>query len=157
MISLKGQTRGEDICDAVLECLRAKDINATHQVSVAIDGAPSMTGVQKGFVALLQKTLDRKLLTFYCNLHQEALCAQTFPLECTQVMNVVIQIINKIMAKALNHDQFRMLLDEVDSMYSDILLYNKVRWLSRGEVLKRFVVCLKEVKTFLDTKGLNYL
>ena len=60
------------------------------------------------------------------------------------------------MAKALNHRQFRMLLDEVDSMYSDLLLYNKVRWLSRGEVLKRFVVCLKEVKTFLDSKGLNY-
>ena len=60
------------------------------------------------------------------------------------------------MAKALNHRQFRMLLDEVDSMYSDLLLYNKVRWLSGGEVLKRFVVCLKEVKTFLDSKGLNY-
>ena len=60
------------------------------------------------------------------------------------------------MAKALNQPQFRMLLDEVDSMYSDLLLYNKVRWLSRGEVLKRFVVCLKEVKTFLDSKGLNY-
>ena len=32
----------------------------------------------------------------------------------------------------------------------------KVRWLSREEVLKCFVVCLKEVKTFLDSKGLNY-
>ena len=60
------------------------------------------------------------------------------------------------MAKALNHCQFRMLLDEVDSMYSDLLLYNKVRWVFRGEVLKRFVVCLKEVKTFLDSKGLYY-
>ena len=50
-----------------------------------------------------------------------------------------------------------MLLDEMDSMYSDLLLCNKVLWLSRGEVLKRFVVCLKEVKTFLDRKGLNNL
>ena len=49
-----------------------------------------------------------------------------------------------------------MLLNEMDSMYTDLLLYNKVRWLSRAEVLKRFVVCLKEVKTFLDSKGLNY-
>ena len=156
LMLLKGQTRGEDICEAVLECLRIKGINTNHLVSVATDGAPSITGAHKGFVVLLQKSLDRQLLTFHCILHQEALCAQTFPPECTQVMNVVIQIINKIMAKALNHRQFRILLDEVDSIYSDLLLYNKVRWLSRGEVLKCFVVCLKEMKTFLDRKGLNY-
>ena len=156
LIPLKGQTRGEDICEAVLECLSAKGINTTHLVSVATDGTPSMTGTQKGFVTLLQKSLDRKLLNFHCILHQEALCAQTFPSECTQVMNVVIEIINKIMARALNHRQFRMLLEEVDSMYSDLLLHNKVRWLSKGEVLKRFVACLKEVKIFLESKGLNY-
>lgn len=153
LIPLKGQTRGEDICEAVLDCLRVKEINTTHLVSVATDGAPNMTGVQKGFAALLQKSLDRKLLTFHCILHQEALCAQTFPPECTEVMNVVIQIVNKILAKGLNHRQFRQLLDEVESTYSDLRLHNKVRWLSRGEVLKRFVACLEEVKTFLGSKG----
>lgn len=112
---LKGQPQGEDICEAVLECLRAKEIKTTHVVSVATDGAPSMTGAHRGFVALLQKSLDRKLLTFHCIVHQEALCAQTFPPECTEVMNVVIQIINKIMAKGSNHRQFRSLLDEVES------------------------------------------
>ena len=79
LIPLKNQTRGEDICEAVLECLRAKGINTTHLVSVAADGAPSMTSAQKGFVALLQKSLVRKLLTFHCTVHQEALYAQTFP------------------------------------------------------------------------------
>lgn len=121
LIPLKGQTRGEDICEAVLDCLRVKEINTTHLVSVATDGAPNMTGAQKSFVALLQKSpLDRKLLTFHCILHQEALCAQTFPLECTEVMNVVIQIVNKILAKGLNHCQFRQLLEEVESTYSDL-------------------------------------
>ncbi|KAL1007606.1 hypothetical protein UPYG_G00089010 [Umbra pygmaea] len=156
LIPLKGQTRGEDICEAVLNCLRAKGINTTHLVLVATDGAPSMTGAQKGFVALLQKSLDRKLLTFHCILHQEALCAQTFPPEYTEVMNVVIQIVNKIMAKSLNHRQFRSLLDELESTYSDLQLHNKVRWLSRGEVLKRFAACLEEVKTFLGSKGLTF-
>ncbi|XP_066471497.1 protein FAM200C-like isoform X2 [Tiliqua scincoides] len=156
LIPLKGQTQGEDICEAVLDYLRAKEINTTHLVSVATDGAPSMTGVQKGFVALLQKSLGRKLLTFHCILHQEALCAQTFPPECTEVMDVVIQIVNKIMAKALNHHQFRLLLDEVESTYSDLLLHNKVRWLSRGEVLKHFAACLEEVKTFLGNKGFTF-
>ena len=130
LIPLKSQRRGEDNCEAILECLRAKGIHTTHLVSVASDGVPSMTGAQKGFVALLQKSLDRKLLSFRCILHQEALCTQTFPPECTQVMNVVIQIINKIMAKAVNHRQFRRWMD---SMYSDLLLYNKVRWLPEGK------------------------
>ena len=137
LIPLKCQTRGEDVCEAVFECLRAKDIKTTHMVSVATDGAPSMTGARGGFVALLQKSLNRKLLSFYCILHQEALCAQTFPPECTEIMNLVIQIVNKIMAT---------LLDEVESTYSDLLLHNRVRWLSRGEVLKRLLHVWKRLK-----------
>ncbi|XP_039204226.1 uncharacterized protein LOC120310168 isoform X16 [Crotalus tigris] len=156
LIPLKGQTRGEDICEVVLDYLRANEINTTHLVSVATDGAPSMTGAQKGFVALLQKSLGRTLLTFHCILHQEALCAQTFPPECTEVMNVVIQIVNKIMAQGLNHRQFCLLLEEMESTYPDLLLHDKVRWLSRGKVLKCFVACLEEVKTYLGSKGLTF-
>ena len=156
LIPLKCQTRGEDVCEAVFEFLRAKDIKTTYLVSVATDGAPSMTGAHRGFVALLQKSLNRKLLSFQYILHQEALCAQTFPPECTEVMNVVIQIVNKIMAKGLNHRQFRALLDEVESTYSYLLLHNRVRWLSRGELLKRFAACLKEIKTFMSSKGFSF-
>ena len=156
LIPLKGQTRGEDICDAVLQCLNDKGIHTGHLISVATDGAPIMRGSQKGFVTLLQKALDRDLLAFHCILHQEALCAQTFPAECIEVMNHVIQIVNKILAKALNHRQFRASLEEVESEYADLLLHNKVCWLSRGEVLRRFVACLEHVNTFLKTKGLNY-
>lgn len=99
VIPLKGMTRGEDICEAVLDCLKNKEINTclTHLVSVSTDGAPSMTGAQRGFVSLLQKSLDRKLLIFHCILHQEVLCAQTFPPEYTEVMSLVIRIVNKIM------------------------------------------------------------
>ena len=157
LIPLKCQTRGKDLCEAVFECLRAKDIKTTHLVSVATDGAPSITGAHRGFVALLQKSLNRKLMSFPCILDQEALCAQTLPPERTEVMNVVIQIVNKIMAKGLNRRQFRELLDEVESTYSDLLLHYKVRWLSRGEVLKRFAACLEEIKTFMSSKGLSFL
>ena len=156
LIPLKFQTLGEDVCKAVFECLRAKDIKTTHLVSVATDGTPSMTGAHRGFMALLQKSLKRKLLNFHCILHQEVLHAQTFPPECTEVMNVVIQIVIKIMAKGLNHRQFRALLDEVESTYSDLLLHNRVRWLSRGEMLKRFAACLEEIKAFMSSKELSF-
>ena len=46
LIPLKGQTRGEDVCEAVLNCLRAKGINTTHLVSVATDGAQSDRSAQ---------------------------------------------------------------------------------------------------------------
>lgn len=61
-----------------------------------------------------------------------------------------------IMAKGLNHRQFCSLLEEVESTYSDLLLHNKVRWLSRGEGLKRVAVCLEHIKTFLESKGLTF-
>lgn len=51
LISLKGQTWGGDICEAVIDYLRAKEIKATHLVSVATDGAQSMTGAHRGFMA----------------------------------------------------------------------------------------------------------
>ena len=44
----------------------------------------------------------------------------------------------------------------VNSTYSDLLLHNKIRWLSRGEVLKRFAACVEHVKIFLQSKDLTY-
>lgn len=75
--------------------------------------------------------------------------------ECVEVMNLVIKIVNKIIANGLNHRQFCSLLDEADSAYLDLLLHNRVRWLSRGDVLKCFAACLEHVKTFLESKGLS--
>ncbi|KAK1339817.1 hypothetical protein QTO34_018374 [Cnephaeus nilssonii] len=42
--------------------------------------------------------------------------------------------------------EFLALLLEVDSTYSGLLMYNNVRWLSRGKVLERFVECFEEIK-----------
>jgi len=71
-------------------------------------------------------------------------------------MNLVIKIINSILAKALYHRQFEDFFEVIGSPYSDLLLHNKVRWLSRGNVLKRFALCLREIKTFLNEKGIDY-
>ena len=34
-------------------------------------------------------------------------------------------------------------------MYTRLLVYNNVRWISRGSILKRFVECLDEIRLFL--------
>ncbi|GBM69105.1 General transcription factor II-I repeat domain-containing protein 2A [Araneus ventricosus] len=71
-------------------------------------------------------------------------------------MNLVIKIINSILAKALYHRQFKDFLEEIDSQFTDLLLHNKVRWLSSGNVLQRFDLCLTEIKTFLNEKSIDH-
>ncbi|GBM50739.1 General transcription factor II-I repeat domain-containing protein 2A [Araneus ventricosus] len=71
-------------------------------------------------------------------------------------MNLVIKIINSILAEATYHRQFKDFLEEIESQFSDLLLHNKVRWLSRGNVLQRFALCLSEIKTFLNEKSIEY-
>ncbi|GFT25166.1 general transcription factor II-I repeat domain-containing protein 2A [Trichonephila clavipes] len=68
-------------------------------------------------------------------------------------MELMITIINSILAKALNHHQFKEFLFEMESEYADLLFRNKVRWLPRGNVLKRFASLFPEIKAFLIEKG----
>ena len=58
--------------------------------------------------------------------------------------------------KHSNHRQFKEFLNEIDTQYSYLLLHNTVRWLSTGKVLKRFALCLNEINTFLNEKGINH-
>ncbi|CAH2301091.1 Hypothetical predicted protein [Pelobates cultripes] len=60
------------------------------------------------------------------------------------------------MARSLNFRQFQALLDEVHGQYNTLLMYNNVRWLSRGRVLERFVACLDEIRLFMNEKGQEY-
>ncbi|GBN69232.1 General transcription factor II-I repeat domain-containing protein 2A [Araneus ventricosus] len=68
-------------------------------------------------------------------------------------MAVVTKIVNLISSQALNKRKFDALLDEVNSVYNGLLMHNNVRWLSRGNVLQRFVECLEEIRLFLQNEG----
>ncbi|GFV52791.1 general transcription factor II-I repeat domain-containing protein 2 [Trichonephila clavipes] len=124
-------------------------------VSISTDGAKSMTGVRKGFFATLKEKINPEILVYHCIIHQEALCAQTFPDEICTVIELMITIINSILVKALHHRQFKELF-EMESEYADLLFHNKVRWLSRGNVLKCFASLFPEIKAFLLEKGVHY-
>ncbi|XP_059530961.1 general transcription factor II-I repeat domain-containing protein 2-like isoform X8 [Myotis daubentonii] len=156
LLPLRGQTRGEDIANAVIECIEKHHIPLDKIVSISTDGSKSMTSVRNGFVAIVKEKINHDILTYHCIIHQEALCVQTFPEEICKVMELVIKIINSIIAKALNHRQFKEFLVEMESEYADLLLHNKVRWLSRGNVLKHFASLLTEIKAFLLEKGVHY-
>jgi hypothetical protein len=57
---------------------------------------------------------------------------------------VVKKIITFITARAHNNRSFAKLSDETEAQYSGLLMYNTVRWLSRGHVLNRFVDLLEK-------------
>ena len=59
------------------------------------------------------------------------------------------------MSKALYQRQFKGFLNEIETQYSDLLLHNNLRWLFKSKELKRFALCLNEVNTFLNQKGIN--
>lgn len=68
-------------------------------------------------------------------------------------MTVIICIVIFIRGRALNHQLFKALLDELDSECGDIIYHAEVRWLSRGKVLTIFVALLLENKTFFEKQS----
>ena len=71
-------------------------------------------------------------------------------------MNVAVKVVNFILARGLNHRQFRELLTEVDAEHNDLVYYCEVRWLSRGRMLERLYDLRGEVAAFLSMKGANF-
>lgn len=156
LLSLPGRTQGIDIHNAVMEAFSSLDISPEKVVSVTSDGAPSMVGTTSGFIHFFAKEAKHPLIQFHCIIHQEALCAKESSKKLDDVLKDVTKMVNFIMARALNFRQFQALLDEVQAQYNTLLMYNNVRWLSRGRVLERFVACLEEVRLFMNEKGEDY-
>jgi len=66
------------------------------------------------------------------------------------------RVVNSISARALHKRLFEVLLNEVESVYKGLKIYNNNRWLSRGLVLKRFVECFYEITIFLNDHYISY-
>lgn len=68
-------------------------------------------------------------------------------------MNVVVKTVSFIKARGLNHSQFQHFLTELEAEYTDVIYHCEVRWLSRGNVLKRFYELREEIDMFMTHKG----
>ena len=111
-----------------------------------------------GMVKLLKDKLqaqdtDSDVLSFHCILHQESLCKAALDLK--HVVEPVVSVVNTIRARALNHRQFKSLLEDMEAEYEDVIHHNSVRWLSLGKVIKRVWVLQNEILLFLDMKGIS--
>ena len=65
-------------------------------------------------------------------------------------MKIVVESVNLIRARSLNHRRFQNHLAARDDAESgDLLFYNSVRWLSGGAFLERFAALLPHIVSFL--------
>ncbi|GFV40913.1 general transcription factor II-I repeat domain-containing protein 2B [Trichonephila clavipes] len=112
-----------------------------------------MVGKKIGFFSLFKTDVGHLILEGHCIIHQQALCAKSGLASLDNVITLVTKIVNLISSQALNKRKFDALLDEVNSAYNGLIMYNNVRWLSRGNVLQRFVDCLEEIRLFLQNES----
>ena len=95
-------------------------------MSATTDGAPSMIGERAGFVSLSTKEVSHPFIDFHCIIHEEALCAKVGLKELQEVMQTVTKVVNCNSARALHKRQFEVLLNEVESVYKGLKMYNNV-------------------------------
>ncbi|GBN17445.1 General transcription factor II-I repeat domain-containing protein 2A [Araneus ventricosus] len=68
------------------------------------------------------------------------------------VLDAVVKLVNTIRSRGLTHRQFRDFLQSVQSEYSDVLYYTKVRWLSAGCVFERVWQLKDDIVLFFHEK-----
>ncbi|KAI6661857.1 General transcription factor II-I repeat domain-containing protein 2-like [Oopsacas minuta] len=157
--SMHGRTRGIDIFEEFLKIVSENNIPALKLSGISTDGAPSMLSTGTGFKGQVLRWLTENNVTeiswCHCIIHQEALCAKTLGLE--NVMKLIVDVVNFIRSKGVNHREFKEFLKDLDSDYGDVLYFTSVRWLSRGVVLKRVWELRDEISSFLASKGKKVL
>ncbi|XP_058141943.1 general transcription factor II-I repeat domain-containing protein 2B isoform X2 [Dasypus novemcinctus] len=155
-VPMTGTKSGNEIFSRFEKSLKKFNIDWSKLVSVASTGTPTMVGVNDGLVTKLKSKVatfckGSDLKSVCCIIHQESLCAQKLKMD--HVMDVVVNSVNWICSRGLNHGGFTTLLYELDSQYGSLLYYTEIKWLSRGLVLKRFFESLKEIDSFMSSRG----
>ena len=154
MAGLSSTTMGQDICEQVLKVVIKFELNPAKLCCVTTDGAPSMTGRINGFIKkILNAVGAQDVVVSHRLIHQENLCTKV--LDFAEVIRNVVQCVNYIRARGLNHQQFNAFLDELDSEYPDVVYFSAVRWLSRAATLKRLWNLRQEIKFFMESKHQN--
>ena len=65
----------------------------------------------------------------------------------------MINFVNFIKFKALNHHQFQEFLRSTDAVYGDIIYFSEVRLLSMGKMLKEMYDLQTKIKVIMGSKA----
>ena len=155
LVPMTDTSTATDIFAALVKVLDGIGVDWSKAVSLVADGAPSMIGRKAGVAAKFKEKVNNsnsgnKFWSFHCIIHQEALCCKALKMD--HVMEVVVETVNFIRSRSLNHRQFDSFLNERNVSFA-LPYYTEVRWLSRGTVLKRFFALRNEIRDFMEKKG----
>ncbi|GFG37021.1 hypothetical protein Cfor_05726 [Coptotermes formosanus] len=144
-----------DLFKSVITTLNRLGQNLTNLSDVITDGAPAMEGRGEELVELMQEEVTKNginnVMKYYFLIHQEKLCAKS--LKAESVIRVVVNVVNSILSKGLNHREFQDFLHNLETEFRDVVYYSEVRWLSRGKMLKRMFDLKEGGQTFAEGKG----
>ena len=135
--TLKKQIQGEDIYASLISMMKSRNIEIKSVMSLTTDGAPAMLTRGKGLVGRLVND-NPDLMKYHCIIHQVVLCASLRD-EYRDVVETIIKLVDFLQTTSpLQLRLLRNFLSENNGRYTELLVHNNVRWLSRGRVLKRY-------------------
>uniref|UniRef100_A0A8C5ET12 HAT C-terminal dimerisation domain-containing protein n=1 Tax=Gouania willdenowi TaxID=441366 RepID=A0A8C5ET12_GOUWI len=154
LIPLEGQTTGEILFAKISAFFEENNLDLARINMLVTDGAPSMVGRDQGLAARMAAVAPQ-MRSLHCLIHQSLLCAKLSG-ELKETMDSVMAIINFIRCtSSLQHRLFRKLLADMSAEYKDLLIHNDIRWLSKGNALKRFCELKEEILVFLQSSKLK--
>uniref|UniRef100_A0A5S6R6E9 DUF4371 domain-containing protein n=1 Tax=Trichuris muris TaxID=70415 RepID=A0A5S6R6E9_TRIMR len=148
---IRSDTKGLTMFGEVGNYFNEKNIPFQNLIACATDGAASMVGRYRGFIAHLKAVLP-SVFTIHCVIHREHLVSKKLGSQLNRSLSVVIQVVNYIKSHALQNRLFRQLCEENNEDFDTLLLHTEVRWLSRGNCLQRFVALWKTIVAFMSDK-----
>ena len=150
--SLVTDTKGETIFNEVVTYFQENNIPLKNIIACATDGAPSMTGRYKGFIAHLKKAVP-EVFCIHCVIHRQHLVAKKMSARLHDALSVVIQIVNHIKSNSLRDRLFHEFCKQNGEEFERLVLHTEVRWLSKGNCLQRFIALWDAIVSFLaDTQ-----
>uniref|UniRef100_A0A673BUB5 DUF4371 domain-containing protein n=1 Tax=Sphaeramia orbicularis TaxID=375764 RepID=A0A673BUB5_9TELE len=154
LIPLEGHTTGEILFNKIVSFFEEYNLDLACVSMLVMDGAPSMMGRDQGLAARMAAAAPQ-MRSLHCLIHQSLLCAKLSG-ELKETMNSVMAVINFIgCTSSLQHRRFRKLLTDMSAEYKDLLIHNDIRWLSKGNILKRFCELREEILVFLRSSKLK--
>ena len=113
--------------------------------AMCTDGAPAMIGCNFG----LRSVIKSDAATLQCLLHRHALVSKTLPSLLANTLKIVVETVNYVPGRALNHRILMQLCELIDSQFKVLLYHSEVRWLSRGKMLNGVFALRAELLDFL--------
>ena len=148
---MKGRATSAEIFNVVANFFQENKLPWESLAGACTHGAPAMTGLKSGFIKSV-KEKNSSVIGTHCIHHREALASRTLPHEMKEVLDLSIEIVNYIKSGFLNSRLFKLLCQDMESEHVALLFHTNVRWLSKGNMLKRLHELKEEVAVFLDSR-----